>query len=457
MRFQHYLVSLLLCALVAPLTLRAQTAPNQSVAPAAPVARLKATLPNYRGPSDNKATPAVLVFSPDNRLIAIRTADKTVALHEVATGKLIAELTDLKNTFDAFAFSPDGRLAATRYLPDKSLRLWDTSNGKPLLTLAGHTDVSLLEKARKTTLIGSREIIPVAFSPDGKSVLTEQDNDFYTVYDTTTGEVRFKLNHDTKPNKGRSFARILLSVYGLSDLILGYGETMFSPDGRVIVTVDNDKFPKVWDATSGKLLHTLEGHGSEVYGVQFSPDGRALITLSVTGTMKLWDVETGALRRTLDDGKHKFIGATWSPRSDSIALWNLNAKEVWIVSATNEQSKLQLKEKDVRQVIFSPDGSSFATFGRGKNAAKVWDTATGKLSYALPRVEDDTKFLCWSPNGRILVTSSNDSATLWNAADGTPLQELGERARYPIRFSPDGRTLATGSKNDVALLWEIDK
>jgi WD40 repeat protein len=118
---------------------------------------------------------------------------------------------------------------------------------------------------------------------------------------------------------------------------------------------------------------------------------------------------------------------------------------------------LKVTEKGVRRIAFSPNGVVIATAGGDKNAAKVWDVSTGSLKFALPQGEGDTQMILWSPDGRIFVTSNDEAATLWNAESGELIQRLGERARYPIRFSTDGRTLATGSKNDVALLWEIEE
>jgi WD40 repeat protein len=312
----------------------AQTANGESKPPVGKfAARLKATLPNYRGPSEIKSTPAILVFSPHQSVIAIRTADKVVSLHETATGKLIASLTDPKRAIDAFAFSPDGRLAATRHIPDKSVRLWDSATGKLIHTLAGHAEVGFFDKnPNSRSVVERKEILPVAFSPDGKRVLTEQDNDTYSVYDTATGELKVKLHHGTKTSKMKNvFANFFFMRSTIEAAVGMYGETTFSPDGRLIVTVDRDKYPKLWDASTGELRATLEAHGSEVYGVLFSPNSKMLITLSVTGTMKLWDTETGSLRYSLGDGKKKFLGAIWDPSGETIALWSPTNKEVWII------------------------------------------------------------------------------------------------------------------------------
>jgi hypothetical protein len=62
----------------------------------------------------------------------------------------------------------------------------------------------------------------------------------------------------------------------------------FSPDGRRIVTGSEDGTAKVWDAASGKELLTLRGHSDRVWSVAFSQDGRRIVTGSEDGTARVW-------------------------------------------------------------------------------------------------------------------------------------------------------------------------
>jgi WD40 repeat protein len=77
------------------------------------------------------------------------------------------------------------------------------------------------------------------------------------------------------------------TLAGLSYAVLAVA---FSPDGRRIVSGSKDCTIKVWDATAGEVEKTLAGHSRAVLAVAFSPDGRRIVSGSEDETIKLWDV-----------------------------------------------------------------------------------------------------------------------------------------------------------------------
>jgi len=92
-----------------------------------------------------------------------------------------------------------------------------------------------------------------------------------------------------------------------------------SPDGNIVASVADDMVGKLWDAHSGKTMHTLKDHKEEtpdhypsmLYAVAFSPDGKWLATADKVGHIAIWEVSSGKKAAELESpGMY-----TWDPRA----------------------------------------------------------------------------------------------------------------------------------------------
>jgi tetratricopeptide (TPR) repeat protein len=151
------------------------------------------------------------------------------------------------HSVQSVAFSPDGKTIVTGCW-DKMARLWDAATGRPLGQPIPHDDPVGL----------------VTFSPDGKTILTGSGNST-RLWDATGRPLSPPLDHS---------APALVAA--------------FSPDGRTILARSSDKTVRLWDAATGRPIGPPLELSDYVNSVAFSPDGRSLLVGGVR-TTRIWD------------------------------------------------------------------------------------------------------------------------------------------------------------------------
>jgi WD40 repeat protein len=323
------------------------------------------------------------------------------------------------------AFSPDGRRIVTGS-DDHTAKLWEAASGRELLTLRGH----------------GKMINSVAFSPDGQRIVTGSYDDTAKVWDAAGGRELFTL-------RGHSGW-----IYGVA----------FSPDGQRIVTGSADNTAKVWEAGSGRELLTFRGHSAGVFAVAFSPDGQRIATGSLDRTADVWEVshgissgETGGNLLTLKGHSDVIESVAFSPDGQRIVTGSHDhTAKVWDASSGRELLILKGHSDEVIAVAFSWDGRRIVT-GSRDHTAKVWEAVSGCELLTFKGHNEAVRSVAFSPDGRQIVTGSEDhTAKVWEAATGRELLTLMGHSGWvdSVAFSPDGRRIVTGSTDNTAKAWE---
>ncbi len=234
----------------------------------------------------------------------------------------------------------------------------------------------------------------------------------------------------------------------------------WSPDGCSLASGGLDKTIKIWDAASGRKLHTLTGHTDFVDKLAWSPDGRRLASGSWDKTIKIWDAASWRELRTITYTAHTdgdIEALAWSPDGRSLACCGDKTIKIWDAASWQVLHTITVSGH-ARALAWSPNGRSFSSID---SHPKIWDAASGRELCTLTGHYSVVTALSWNPDGRSLASCSWDlhhTIRIWDAVSGRQLRTItaGNNKRLnALAWSPDGRNLASGSRdNNTIELWD---
>ena len=379
-----------------------------------------------------------IAFSADGTMLATTGDDGALRVWDPRTGDELWAFEDANNEAELWgpSFSPDGTLVAAASLTDDWVRVWDLTTGDIAL------DVD--------SLAGP---FGAYFSPDGSrlAVPLRFEEPTAVVMDATTGEEAFTL-------QGHEW-----EVHNVA----------WSPDGRWLATASWDNTARIWDAGTGDVRFTLHGHTGFVVWADWNPDSTRLVTGSDDGTAKLWEVTESGTRELLTlsaQGTTGGVTVSFSPDGERVMTGDnaLTAAKIWDVSLAgdSEWTNLPAIAHAVTAIAVTPDGRLVTSNDDG--SVTIWDTPTGKevLTTDGHGVPDDPAAsrlpaVAVSPDGALIaaVWDGDPPVTVWDATTGDQVFTVeSDEGVQDVTWNADGTLLAMAGERGVTILdrsWEV--
>ena len=247
-----------------------------------------------------------------------------------------------------------------------------------------------------------------------------------------------------------------------------------SSDGRRIVT-GSDKVT-VWDAVTGKELLSMKWYGQGATSVAYSPDGKLIVAGTASGYARVWDALTGDLLHILKpatrlcvdsltfsaDSRHIGIGqytgfaSIWDYESGREVVILRESSPGGITGITNAIGGITFRGINIASVCFSPNGRRIVTSSPDP-VVRVWDSATGEEVLSLKGHTKPVTSAAFSPDGKQIVTGSHDNTVkMWEADSGREIRTLTGHDDYVCSalFTAGGNRIITSSADQTIRVWD---
>jgi WD40 repeat protein len=305
-------------------------------------------------------------FSPDGRELLTSSADGTAAVWDVRTGTRRLLLVGATGAALDAAVSPDGREYAVAFA-DRDARLYDSVDGRLLAPLAGHRDA----------------VTSVSFDASGRLLATGGDDGTVRVWSARASD---ELAPDEAPGAGSAVAAPgPPQVRRVGALARARAQHVAVSHGVVATTDARTAF--LWDARTGALLHTLAGHRGLITDAAFSPDGTELVTASVDHDARIWDVASGRLLHVLRGHFFPVYSAAFSPDGAWVVTASQFTAGLWDAATGQLVEYLRGPTRPLARAAFSADGTRILAVDR---AGRV-RVASCEICLGLPGLEREAE------------------------------------------------------------------
>lgn len=328
------------------------------------------------------------------------------------------------DTVNSVAFSPDGKRIVTASI-DGTARIWNTETFREMGMLKG----------------SGRGIISAVYRPDdGRHILTASYDGSLTIWDAETLQ---------EINSAKECVEWMPSL----------NSAAYSPDGKYIVIATLFGRAKILDAESLQMQKQIDVHTDKLTSMNsavYSHDGKLIFAAMDDSTVRVLDAETLKELGHVTGRGYGVESNACSPDSKQIiTMTNDGNLKVWDTQTYQEIVTLEMKTA-VCSVSYSPDGKHIVASTFKKNAI-LWDAKTYQKIGTLNEHNSWMESVAYSPDGKQIATASQDCTTkVWNART---LQELGTLEGHndklkAVAYSPDGKRLITAMGDFTVKIWD---
>ena len=327
----------------------------------------------------------------------------------------------------ALAFSPDGRFLVTGS-EDATLKLWDPETGTELRTLRGHTNI----------------VTSFALSNDGSRIASASLDHTLRVWDAASGQSLTVF-------RGTQSTAYLLK---------------FTPDGNSLITAETvatGSILRIWDIKTGKQVRSIKRNDAAVSHIFFTNANMLAVAEEsgeddATGTLTTFDLSTG---RQLQSRQEVVCGVSDNGKWLALDRSTQKAREALIVDLRHDKPFAKLSGQ-VSRVMFSSTGDWLAYESAAGDTAIVRKTAGGPANTIHGR-SAEFSMVALSPDGRWLASAGADySLHIWDVQSGKLAHGIpGQYTPTVLAFDTDGKRVAVnGGSIDLASalqIWDIDR